>query len=383
MPVKEPIVAEAADKIGIKCKCGGKFRVPATARGKRIKCPKCASPLAIPMAAAARPAAPADDGLLDALAGHEEAASAAPISQSNACPNCVTPLAAGAIVCVNCGYNQNTGQLMGAVNAPAPAVSKSDAVKSIGSAGASAVAALSGGVGQMGIGIALSAAGAAIGGVIWFFVAIKTGYNIGWIAVFVGGLSGLGMRMGLQGHSTFGAIIAVVLGIGAIAGARYMILSMILQTNTQYGQTDNQIYADALVSSLTNESFASNGISIDAAIITPAGEDPKKYKDPTSGKIVNDMTEDDFADFDGYDNIVRSAYDEKSEDMHAKVNAMQPDEIKRQVAERPKAQASVDREFVLRDSRASYSFIRSFRFFDLIWFILAAGAAWKAAGSDE
>lgn len=110
-------------------------------------------------AATTRPKPPAEDDLLDALAGHEataQAAVAAASAQSNACPNCTTPLAPGAVVCVDCGYNRQTGQLMGKTSAAAPTVSAGAAAKSLGGAAAGALAS---GAGRLGLGTGLSAAG--------------------------------------------------------------------------------------------------------------------------------------------------------------------------------------------------------------------------------
>jgi hypothetical protein len=66
-----------------KCACGAKLTVPATA----------------PVAASAPSSAPAP----------------APSKTGRACPNCKSALPAGAVLCVNCGYNLKTGQTLSVV----------------------------------------------------------------------------------------------------------------------------------------------------------------------------------------------------------------------------------------------------------------------------
>jgi len=55
--------------------------------------------------------APAEDDY--GLAGDPPGGAAAPAVAGGACPNCAAQLAEGAIICVNCGYNINTGKIMG------------------------------------------------------------------------------------------------------------------------------------------------------------------------------------------------------------------------------------------------------------------------------
>lgn len=55
-------VASSGEKLSLKCPCGSQLKVPSTARGKTVQCPKCSRQLKIPAAPAApAPAAPVDN----------------------------------------------------------------------------------------------------------------------------------------------------------------------------------------------------------------------------------------------------------------------------------------------------------------------------------
>lgn len=99
------------------CQCGKAFAAPDNLAGKTVKCPGCGQPLRIPAAAGAagattpapskapaKPAAPAFGGIGDLLdeAGFTQHA-------GPRCPSCDTPVSPQAVVCVQCGFNRQTG----------------------------------------------------------------------------------------------------------------------------------------------------------------------------------------------------------------------------------------------------------------------------------
>jgi hypothetical protein len=119
--------------IKVTCACGQSFAANDALAGKRVKCPKCAQPLQIPGAVQAgggqkaaspgaapqaprpqqqrpqQPAAPADPfgALFD-----EVGLKAQQVNSGPTCPNCRAAMAPGAILCVQCGYNQKLGRVM-------------------------------------------------------------------------------------------------------------------------------------------------------------------------------------------------------------------------------------------------------------------------------
>jgi hypothetical protein len=83
-----------------KCGCGAKLVVPSEPPAAGTSSGSTADS-SIPVKPAAVPAAPAT--------------SAPAPASSDACPSCNAPLASGAVLCVNCGYNLKTGQKLAAV----------------------------------------------------------------------------------------------------------------------------------------------------------------------------------------------------------------------------------------------------------------------------
>ncbi len=107
--------------------CGTKVNAKDDLAGRRVKCPKCSQPMAIPSARPTRShaakgnpaggappapapvaAAPAYNPLLDLLddAGVES------VTQGPTCTNCGAEIFSSAVVCVQCGYNVATGEML-------------------------------------------------------------------------------------------------------------------------------------------------------------------------------------------------------------------------------------------------------------------------------
>jgi uncharacterized Zn finger protein (UPF0148 family) len=98
--------------INVRCSgCKASFQAKDALAGRRVKCPQCKEPLTIP---AARPKAAAGAGrsahnpLLDILEQENVRAQ----SRGPVCENCGSEIGAGAVICVDCGYNQETGQML-------------------------------------------------------------------------------------------------------------------------------------------------------------------------------------------------------------------------------------------------------------------------------
>ena len=94
--------------------CSSTFNARDELAGKRVKCPKCGERMTIPAATATPVAAgrvvsksaavdPMEALLREAKVG--ESIHSGPI-----CPDCATPVVPGAIICVDCGFNMETGK---------------------------------------------------------------------------------------------------------------------------------------------------------------------------------------------------------------------------------------------------------------------------------
>lgn len=121
--------------IACQCKqCGKKYRLPDHLAGKTGVCTQCKARLTIP--ASAQPSVQSSGpeagsnglswGDLESLSGGETIRQRVPPIQSPpqtpaGCPGCGAPVAGGAMICVNCGYNFQTGSRLSTnVEAPPP-----------------------------------------------------------------------------------------------------------------------------------------------------------------------------------------------------------------------------------------------------------------------
>src|SRR6059058_2811499 len=122
-------MSDAPGVITVQCTCGAKLKAPASAAGRKAKCPKCLAMLTI----AAPPAAGDSPDELYDLAGRDAKPEkpvkpliparpllvAAPPGRSNAmrCPSCRATMPAGSVLCTACGFDLRTGKKLGAAGA--------------------------------------------------------------------------------------------------------------------------------------------------------------------------------------------------------------------------------------------------------------------------
>ena len=197
-------IVPGQDSIQVVCQCGKKLKAPATAVGKKARCPACGNTMVLSAPKVATEAAPrktpapatvlADD---DGLAGLYDLA-----DQANSAPT----LAPTQTIAV-----------------PAPTVSakptlnyaaqKKDPLAPQGSFVA---------------GIAMSIAYALAASVLWFLVAYFTGVSIGYIGALIGLAAGLGMRAGLKGFNTLAGYTASAITLAAILVAKFAVLEAVL-----------------------------------------------------------------------------------------------------------------------------------------------------------
>lgn len=134
---------------------------------------------------------------------------------ASACPGCGTRMEPGVLVCMSCGYNTQSGK--------AVKTKKRDAKTKSGGSKAASVGVAAGGLALKPI---LPVLGAVIGGLIgagvWAFISYQFNIEIGWIAIGVGALCGLGGAIGAGGEG--GAItggMAALVAMGAISMGKY------------------------------------------------------------------------------------------------------------------------------------------------------------------
>lgn len=106
-----PTAGGSDAKILTRCTCGNSFQAPAKFAGKMVRCPGCKEPLRVPAGKA--PDQPLPDqmdlagvgSLLDEVGFQRSAA-------SHRCPECREDLGEDAILCIHCGYNLESGKKM-------------------------------------------------------------------------------------------------------------------------------------------------------------------------------------------------------------------------------------------------------------------------------
>ena len=220
-----------SDRITVRCPCGAKLKLPVGAAGRKARCPKCEEVFTVPglpaaeenVEPAAEPAHEPTEGLsaFQELAEQESTAAATSTPDlarmQTSCPECGTAIPGNAALCVQCGYNLETG--------------KQAKAASVRAAQASAAARkMATGAGSFILGCVLSAVGALLGAAIWAGITIASDYEIGWIAWILGLLAGGGMVLGYREQNLRAGVVAAGIAVLGIAAARIMIFLFLLSS---------------------------------------------------------------------------------------------------------------------------------------------------------
>ena len=202
--------------ITVMCSCGKKLKAPASAVGKKAKCPKCGNVLTVKPP----PPPPDEDNSLDALydLAQESEQHAARQEMAPRCPGCMREMTPGAVICTNCGYDTRKGKVVAASRASAaPAKASGTRFDPAAATAAEAAAKNKKPVDKMAPqgafwkGMLASVGGAFIGAVVWVLIAYGTGYW-GMLPVFlVALLAGVGMVWGQEGYSYAGGFTAMAI----------------------------------------------------------------------------------------------------------------------------------------------------------------------------
>jgi hypothetical protein len=225
------VAGEPSERIIIQCVCGAKLRVRAAAIGKKTKCPKCEQVIEI--------AAPGP------------AIAPAPASTPVPAPKPKTRIRPAAA----------------AVETPAPILMPAAPA----AAKPSVVGKVAKLAGPFVLGCVLSGVGALIGAGIWFAVAAKTGYEIGYIAWGVGVAAGFGMAIGYRDHSTVAGVVAVGMSLFGILAAKLAIFAFVLYASFTGNTNDIDLQRNFVASQMVPEILQERGIKPDDA--TEAQED--------------------------------------------------------------------------------------------------------------
>lgn len=114
--------------IAIKCSCGKALSVKDELAGKAVKCPGCSQPVRVPAGGAsaqitnpvAKPSRPVAQSAPAPLAGAASSSSMSDLfaeegmdqNVTSICPNCTAVMQPGMVLCMKCGFNQQSGEVM-------------------------------------------------------------------------------------------------------------------------------------------------------------------------------------------------------------------------------------------------------------------------------
>ena len=191
------------ETISVQCPCGKRLKAPASAVGRKAKCPKCGNVLTV---AAPKPAAreEMDDALYDLAADAQSAAAAAPppIAPPPLLPSRPAAARPAATARVGTAFPPAV-QTKVEVEKPAPS-------------------------GNMLRGAIISAVFAFVGALVWFGIAKATHREIGWIAWGVGIAAGFGMMIGYNGTSVSAGAVAAMFSVAGILLGKWMVFSSVV-----------------------------------------------------------------------------------------------------------------------------------------------------------
>jgi len=331
----------------VTCSCGTRLKVSAASVGKKAKCPKCQGIVTIsaPQKSAAAlptlkvPPAQGSDLLGDLAELGAQAEAAPPQPTVPTCPHCGAAVVADARVCTACGYDLKKGRLLTTRTA-----TESDAKEK--------AAALAKSAGTFVLGSILSLVGALVGGAVWFLVAWYLNAEVGYVAVGIGFVAGVGMMIGHKVPSMkAGAVAAAMSAVGIIAAKATIFFVLLYAVFT--GDTNNIEAQRAFVAiHIANQMLDEKGV-------TDESERERQWEATCkeAERRVRKMSDDD----------VRKRCEELRE---AAANEPQVEEPIEEPGDQPDSDEGGGILLKL--------FIKTqFGLFDLLWFFLALGTAYK------
>ena len=219
------MAAPGVEQISVQCSCGKRLKAPASAVGKKAKCPKCGNILTIQA-----PPPPTDDGLDALYELAETEKSAATDANVPRCPGCMSPLPTGAVLCTTCGFDTRSGKRLSTQKdrpgGAAPAGKRSGGSSALAAFGntsrsqPAAAAEAPAAEGNWFIGVLLGLAFALGAGLVYGAILhVLDGIPfIRWSVLLVGWLAGVGVDKGYKGgNAVAGATAAGVTLVATIA----------------------------------------------------------------------------------------------------------------------------------------------------------------------
>ncbi len=343
-----------ASKTCIACgtDCAGK---PRTKDGQgRYMCKPCFEAKSAKAAAKPAPKAPApraapvtdtipieDDGVLASLLESEPSAASPSMTP---CPSCGAGLMAGAVICTTCGHDLRTGKGM---------KSKVQKERGEGAEKALAVAGAVAGVPMvLTIGCVCAAIGGGLGAGLWAFISYQANLEVGWIAWIIGVLAGVGMMAGARAHAGFltGALAAGI-AVLCVAGGKYAAVSVLV---------DHHLKKVPSARVLANDEYATAMIARD--VVVEFKQSGKKVEWP-QGEVPDGPTSE--TEFPA---PVWTEAQSRWQKMDAERQSQMKTDLAADIAEKMDEIRAFAKEEIFK---------ASFSLYDILWFFLAVGSAFK------
>lgn len=302
-----------------------------------------------------------DDGLgalLDDLPGL--AAGTGDAGLRPGCPGCGAALAEGTVICMSCGFDTRSGKAR-----------KTKVVKAGPSTGLGGLASEAGGLAKSGttflVGSLLGGAAAGlVGALVWAGIAIGTGYEVGYIAIGVGLLCGVGTALGSRGQTgVMTGCIAVLFAVISICAGKYFTVA---HFTDKYLGSEAGAFIDEFTPEERDQYFLQQMIDTEVAELledeTLDEETAAAYEEMLyEGEFPHDYPDDLVAE-------VRASWEGMSEGQRADmIESTKADIV---------ASAALVRGFVQEQG-----FIASFGLLDILFFLIAVAAAYKLGSGGE
>lgn len=282
-----------------------------------------------------------------------------------ACPGCGSSLASDAVVCMNCGCNTKTGR---GSKTKAPKIKSAKSGSNIAAkAGTLAIAPF--------LPIIGAVIGGAIGATVWAAISYFTGYEIGYVAIGVGFVTGLGAVIGSGGDgNAWSGLVAVVVALMSIVAGKAIVNQIYID---QLQEFRNE-YEAAIEESDPLEFFTVEDAlwNIADEIVYERLENDTDIDWPARGMSVDEA----FWPEDYPQDII----DETNERWSA-MNKEEQDDYRITIAEDAMSQADDVYDALDEIMDTNTSVFDNLNLFDGLWALLALGAAWGvgSGGSED
>lgn len=112
------------------------------------------------------------------------------------------------------------------------------------------------------LGIVGGLIGAAIGAALWAVITMVTDYQIGWMAIGIGFLTGLGMRTLGKGRTPVFGIVGAVLALAGVVIGNLIVIHLIVQREFTGMQLTPSEYIEILTTSLEPVDYLFYGLAL-------------------------------------------------------------------------------------------------------------------------